>query len=1158
MVQFTKLRLAGFKSFVDPTELVIAPGLTGVVGPNGCGKSNLVEALRWVMGETSAKRMRGGEMDDVIFAGSATRPARNLAEVVLSLDNGDRSARGGFADQDELEITRRIERGSGSNYRINGRDTRARDVQLLFADSATGAHSTALVSQGRVGALISAKPTDRRALLEEAAGITGLHSRRHEAELRLRAAESNLERLDDVITTLEAQLQGLKRQVRQATRYRNLAHHIRRHEALLLQIDATAAQAELESARTRHQSAEARVAGLTESAAGAAREQSEAAAELPALRQREAEAGAALQRLVVEREALEREEARAVAARVQAEQRLAQIEADRERAAGQREDAATAVTRLAEERSALEADAGADGEALKHGREALDAAAAEVAEGEARQDGEAVAVAELEARSAALGRRRAELEARLKKCRAEQEACEAERATLEEARDPTRDGAPALEAAKAALAEAETTLERAREAGEAAGTASSEAREREQAARQRLQDEERRHGERRAEIEALAKLLDPGEPDIWPPMIDSVAVEPGYEAALGAALGDDLAAPADEAAPLHWQTLSAQPDAPALPPGATPMSRAVRGPQALSRRLAQTGIVEDAATGARLQDALRPGQRLVTRAGDLWRWDGFSVRAGAPTAAAARLAQRNRLADLQVEQAEAEAPLRRLREAYEQAAREARAAEEADRQARSATAGAYDAARAARERQTAEAEQASASRSRRAALEESLRRLSEEIAEAEAAREAAGAERDALPDLAERRAKLAELRAELAQRRRHLAERQGDVERLERRAEARAERLTSIEREVASWQRRAAEIEAHGEELTRRRAETEAEIAGLAGKPEEIGRARAALAEQIEGAEGRCKQAADALAVGESRQAAADKALKAEEAALGEAREERVRAEAAAGHAEQALEALTARVRERLDCALDGILAAADIDPEAPLPEREAVDAKLQRLLRERDGMGPVNLRAEQEAEELDQQIAGMQSERGDLVSAIARLRQGISSLNREGRERLLAAFEAVNEHFSELFVRLFGGGRAHLALTEAEDPLDAGLEIMASPPGKRLQVLSLLSGGEQALTALSLLFAVFLTNPAPICVLDEVDAPLDDANVDRFCRLVDELAHKAETRFLIITHHRMTMARVDRLFGVTMAERGVSKLVSVDLEAAESLRESA
>ncbi|MGH6959732.1 MAG: AAA family ATPase, partial [Dongiaceae bacterium] len=318
MVQFTKLRLSGFKSFVDSTELLIESGLTGIVGPNGCGKSNLVEALRWAMGETSAKSMRGGEMDDVIFGGSTTRPARNIAEVVLMLDNQGRRVPALFNDNDELEISRRIERGSGSTYRVNGSEVRARDVQLLFADAATGAHSTALVSQGRVGAIINAKPVDRRALLEEAAGITGLHSRRHEAELRLRAAEANLSRLDDVIVTLEGQLQALKKQARQAARYRNLNDHIRRVEATLLHLLWREATARLAAAETALGEAEGNVAELTGKAAHAASRQGTIAAELPALRHHEAAAAAELQRLNLARDGLDQEEARVAAAQAEA------------------------------------------------------------------------------------------------------------------------------------------------------------------------------------------------------------------------------------------------------------------------------------------------------------------------------------------------------------------------------------------------------------------------------------------------------------------------------------------------------------------------------------------------------------------------------------------------------------------------------------------------------------------------------------------------------------------------------------------------------------------------------------------------------------------------------------------------------------------------
>ncbi|MCG8356642.1 MAG: AAA family ATPase [Kiloniellales bacterium] len=1153
-MQFSKLRLSGFKSFVDPSELTIEPGVTGIVGPNGCGKSNLVEALRWVMGETSAKRMRGGEMDDVIFSGSVTRPSRNLAEVTLQLDNGDRSAPAQFNDSESLEIVRRIERGSGSNYRINGRDVRARDVQLLFADSATGAHSPALVSQGRIGALINAKPTDRRKLLEEAAGITGLHSRRHEAELRLKAAETNLERLDDVIATLETQYQALKRQARQASRYRNLAGHIRRHEAILLHLDREAARSAIENAKAQLAGAQAAVAALTGSASGCAAAQSEAAAALPELRQKEAEAAAALQRLLVERDNLDREEAQAVAARQEAEQRLAQIHHDQERAGALAEDAAAARQRLEQERGALEAAAANEGEAAQDAEEQRRAASEQVGTSESRVDTCSARLAEAEARNEALQRRLRELEARLEKLRAESSRLAEERRRLSE----DSQAGEALRGLAEAMESAEQAQDRARDSADSTARSLSQRRSEEESAREALRTAEAEAAKLQAEAQALSQVLEPAESDVWPPVIDSLAVEPGYEAALGAALGDDLQASPDEGAPVHWRVLGIYSAGPALPGESRPLSQQVRGAGALARRLAQIGVVPDAETGRRLQAQLTCGQRLVTREGDLWRWDGYTIRAGAPTPAATRLAQRNRLAELRRKLEAMEPSLTQLRQRHEATRGEAERAAAAERGARAVLSNALTAAKQARERHRALAEKTAATQSRLAAIEETGQRLAVEQAECEQALSAAREESAGLPNLEQIRAELAELRTGLGEARRRFAECEAAVERIRRESESRAGRLAAIEHESSTWARRAEEIASHRAELETRHEKTRQEIEALAARPVEIARQRDALAEQIELAEGRRKAAADALAEGETRLAEADRALKAEEAKLAEARENRVRAEAASEQAEVAIRQLAERVREKLECGLDEILAAGEVDPDKELPPRDAVETKLTRLLRERDNMGPVNLRAEQEAEELEQQISGLQNERADLVSAIARLRQGIGNLNREGRQRLLQAFEAVNEHFTELFVRLFGGGRAHLALTEADDPLEAGLEIMASPPGKRLQVLSLLSGGEQALTALALLFAVFLTNPAPICVLDEVDAPLDDSNVDRFCVLIDELAHQTSTRFLVITHHRMTMARVDRLFGVTMAERGVSQLVSVDLEAAESLRESA
>jgi chromosome segregation protein len=1154
VVQFTKLRLSGFKSFVDATELAIEPGVTGVVGPNGCGKSNLVEALRWAMGETSAKRMRGSEMDDVIFAGSSNRPARNVADVTIVLDNSQRKAPAMFNEFDEIEVVRRIERGSGSVYRVNGKDVRARDVQLLFADAATGAHSTALVSQGRIGAIINSKPQDRRHLLEEAAGITGLHSRRHEAELRLRAAETNLERLDDVITTLESQLQGLKKQARQATRYRNLAEQIRRSEAIVLHLEGSEARASLSQAEAGFSEAEKAVAEATEAAAVKSTEQAEAASALPSLREAEAEAAAALQRLKVDRDTLDREERQAAEGKARAEERRTQLLGDKSRAEALAGDAEAAQQRLEQERVDLAAAAEGEQEAIAAAEDERTTAAAAAEQHEQALSAITKKIAEDEARANALARRIDELSQRLQRLHQQREQAAAQREAM--LRDTVAEGE--VEAAAAALSEADQRLQQVRADSSAASEATAEARRLEAESRGRLREQEAVQAKLEAEISALTALLEPAEADMWPPVVDAVTVTPGYEAALGAALGDDLTVSADEAAPVHWQTLGPLAAVAPLPAGAEPLNAVVKGPAALDRRLSQIGVVANSEAGQRLQAQLQPGQRLVTKEGDLWRWDGFTARAEAPTAAAQRMAQRNRVAellaaleDVERETARAASNHGELESAVEQAVA-------AERAQRGAEAEAFEAVNAARKHHGELAQRAAAVASRIAALDETLARLGGDIEENEATLGQGLEEQADLPDLNLAHQQADELREEVAAARSALVERQARLDQLRREAEARRRRLTDIETERQSWARRADEAKTHLAELEERLAATAAEIETLAAVPVALAEKRAALSDLIDEAEARRRAAADALAAGETRLGEADRALKAEESRLTNARENRIRAEGAVSQARQTLETVVARVREKLDCTLDDVLEVAEIGEDQALPPREEVETKLARLVRERENMGAVNLRAEVEARELDEQIVGMQSERSDLVNAIARLRQGIASLNREGRERLLAAFEAVNTHFQELFVRLFGGGRAHLKLTESEDPLAAGLEIMASPPGKRLQVMSLLSGGEQALTALALLFGVFLTNPAPICVLDEVDAPLDDANVDRFCSLVDELTKATGTRFLVITHHRMTMARVHRLFGVTMAERGISQLVSVDLEAAETLRESA
>ena len=1153
-MQVTKLKVAGFKSFVEPTELRIERGLTGIVGPNGCGKSNLVEALRWVMGETAPRQVRGGGMEDVIFGGTARRPAHDIAEVTLSLDNADRKALQGLGDAAELEVTRFIERGEGSTYTVNGDEVRARDVQILFADAATGAHSAALVGQGRIGDIIGAKPIQRRALLEEAAGITGLHARRHEAELKLRAAETNLDRLQDVIGTLEAQLRDLERQARHAKRYRRLSERIRQTEAALLLIRWIAATARVEEVTRQADAAARRVAEATEAAAEAARRQADTEADLPERRHQEAERAAALHRLRIEHERLAEEEERVARARAENARKTVQIAADIEREAALAKDAETAQERVDEIRERLALAAENDAAAEAAARNAREEARAEVEAVEKRLAALAQVRARAEAERQALGRRideteqrRQRLEHDLARAREEHEALEQAGPVdgrLLEAEEEERIRAEGLEAARAALRKAEA--ERA------------QAEERERALRERLREADAALAGSEAERATLAALLD--DPSAGPGLAlwDRVTVKPGFEMAVGAALGDDLQASTDDGAPMHWRTLSPAGDVQPLPEGATPLANAVRAPEALAARLAQVGVVGEV-DGARLQTALRIGQRLVSREGSLWRWDGFTVAAEAPTAAARRLEARNRLAVLAETCVRAEVEKGAAENAVAAAETARTDAEKASHQARALADEAAEALRAAREARATASAEAAATGSRLATLDETVARIKSEIAEAGEAVSSARAALEALPaegdenedETGPLQATLAALRAryeESAQRHHQVAQA----------ADGRGARLAELARESEGWAARVGNARQRLGELAERLDEAQSERSALDARPGELEARRAGLLGALEQAQREHRDAVDALANAERKAKAATGALKQAEAALGEARESSARLEGLLAEAGQAETLAAAQITERLRVAPAEAHSIAALDPEGALPDAEEVEVKLQRLIRERENIGAVNLRAEAEAGELDERIREMQDSRADLLEAITRLRRGIAGLNREGRERMMEAFGTIDGHFRGLFTELFGGGKAHLALVDSDDPLEAGLEVVASPPGKRPQSLSLLSGGEKALTAIALLFATFLTNPAPICVLDEVDAPLDDSNVERFCTLITRLARETDTRFIVVTHHRITMARVDRLFGVTMVEQGVSELVSVDLQRAVQLRESA
>ncbi len=1133
----SKLKLSGFKSFVEPATLHVEPGLTGVVGPNGCGKSNLLEAIRWVMGENSPKSMRSGGMEDVIFAGTQSRAQCDFAEVVL---HGEDDA------GDEMEVVRRIERGAGSAYRLNGRDVRAKDIALIFADAATGAHSPALVSQGKIAQVIAARPQERRMMLEEAAGIAGLHVRRRDAESKLRQTETNLERLEDIMAGLDSQIAALRRQAKQAERYRKLSEEIRSAEARLVFARWRDAAAAADDAKRAAVQAEGSVAEAQKSADAAQKAQRDAAEALTAARDeladRRDDANAHGHRMATLSSQLEAAEERLA----DLDRQAARLEADRGEADRLTRDAAEALSRLERELAGNEkslAEEEARRPTLERAAEEAERAAraAELALAKATADNAGVE-AEWRVAEAAI----AQAQARLDRVAAEGRRI-AERRSALAAEDP----AAAIESAAAQVATSDEQLARRRSALEAMQARKAELQAaRDEAstalaeARAELSGVQREHEalqrDRQARSRAAAKR------DGRLQAIDGVRAEPGYERAVAAALGRDgkalLGAPGDDGEGRYWT--GAEPPEPVADSLSAHVASA---PAELHALLALVHV-------ARADDdrRLAPGQALVTFDGRLRRWDGLEVR-GEGAAEAARLEAENRFAELDLllpalrrttDQAQARLDataeeLAQLQRDLVGAEREMAAAAEAQRQALRA----LDQAEATRERIAA----------RLAELDRAESEHDELIAAAKADQAEAGARRDALPDPAAGRAALDAARAHNdAARTTHQA-RAAELAAHDQGLAVARERAAAQRSDMTNWQarsgdaaRRLSEMDIRAGEIAEERAVTAARPEGLMREIEQGEQLRDRFGRELAEAEFALTGATETARQADSDFAAANEALAA-------ARESRAGL-AARAESQDARRTEMARVSgERFQC------------PPPLLPERfgferdtiaaaEAVAEEMERLAASRERIGPVNLVAAEELERIESEHGGNAAEQAELREAVSRLRGSIGNLNREGRERLRAAFEQVDGHFRNLFTRLFEGGEAHLALVDSDDPLEAGLEIFAQPPGKKLQSLTLLSGGEQALTATALIFALFLTNPAPICVLDEVDAPLDDANIDRFCDLLDAMVRETRTRYLIVTHNAVTMSRMHRLFGVTMIEKGVSRLVSVDLGGAEEL----
>ena len=1146
MVAFENLRLTGFKSFVEATDMPIRAGLTGIVGPNGCGKSNLVEALRWVMGESSAKRLRGGEMDDVIFAGAAGRPARNQAEVSLRLSNPDFDAPLQFNDETLIEVTRKVVRSQGSAYRVNGRDHRAQDLKLLFADLASGASSNAMVAQGRVSAIVNARPTDRRVLLEEAAGITGLYSRRREAENRLRAAETNLERVDDLRQSKEGQRRSLERQASAARRYSTLQAEARALGASLAYQEWLALEAALDKANGALAACSKQCEELSLAEAVAQREEATASEALEPTRMAHAEAASRMQRLELALESLAAEERGLEAKKADLARQLAEVGDDLEREKGN-------VTAAQERMQALEAEE----VGLKERRQALkpEVAKAEVALAE-QEKAERAASETLRDVSLKLSTARNErlaLSSRIETLEARTASLATKLASLEV--NQAFEGAD--ESAIAAQIEAQNQLTSELETGQAARdalvTQRDEAATRQEAARAAEAAARQAAQQAMSEIEGLRAFLAKGSSKKadGPTLAQSLALNADYAKALAAVLGQEVEAGLAEAEGAYWRSWQDMPPADALPNNLPTLGAQVQQPAWLAEVLQHVGLAQHADEARALQKDLKPGQSLTTRDGGFWRWDGFVAALDEGQGATALIERRQRLVDLEATVPELE---KAVAEAGEQAAA-AGAAFEAARAQLKTRDEELEALRRSRDTagaNIAKAQQALAAHRAKVAAQEAER------AGTAREQETVVAELTGLQQTLASQGELAHLEAQVATAQETLTT-QSDALR-ERRVTLEAQkrdligvdaRLGAILTETFTFEGQLRNAERQFDVLAARGKALETEAMAQAGRPQEIADKRFDLQESKQSAERERARAGDALAEAETSLRQLRAAYTNAQKAYANAREDRARLTAEQSAAQDRLTVSARAAYDQFKVPAADLLELTGCESATDLPRREEASAKLAKLERQVESIGPVNLAAESEVETLAEELERIQIETTELTQAIAKLRRVIGELNQEGRARLTAAFDQVATHFSTLFQRLFGGGKAKLELVGSTDPLEAGLEIVASPPGKRLQSLTLLSGGEQTLTALALIFAMFRANPAPLCVLDEVDAPLDDANVDRMCGLLEDMAAEVGTRFLIVTHNALTMARVDRLFGVTMAERGVSRLVSVDLESA-------
>lgn len=1178
------LRLLGFKSFAGETIIPIESGITVIVGPNGCGKSNIVEAFRWVMGEGSARRVRADEMDDIIFGGaggSGGRMRRDFAEVSVILDNSSATVASPYSEFSQLEVSRRIERRRGSLYQINRSAVRARDVQLLFADEGSGASSSSIVGQGQITSLLSSRSVERRYLLEEAAGISGLQARKREAELKLQATEVNLHRLQDLLDNFVRQNRDLQKQARQAQKYRELSDIIEVRERLLLARDWWVSYNDVEGLTARHGELSGGVRDKQRQSAECAALLVGYESKLSPLRNRFVACQAALRRAQIALADCESEEKIATMQLREWQSRLQEAQKDAQHAKELYLDARAKSASYGETLAQMESQYATRQEALDTLKPRLQAALQAKQESLVRyqkcadsyhkfQEAQHTCtqrLAELQRQSEAQQGKIAKSETHLQKLKNRQNAPPHASDNGDVGAVQPQDFASAIRAKDEGHKQSVEILAKARESLQ---SLTHQRQQTGQAYAAQCQPHQTQLAQQLAETQAVKKLLhqDVGKDSPQDSLISDVHSPKDYQKACAVALGESANAGLSEAAQAYWRQ-----DLPSLDIASHPalprLKQFIKAPKVLDRRLNNSFIADDMQTAIQHQNDLQAGQIIVTKDGGLCRWDGYIQTPQKISATVQNLknnlANKNRLAELGELIPQTQAKIESLQSQH---ARQDKSLENRQQQLQQqiqelenqiAVSVAdikdlYDKQHQHQARVSMEANEVQQLRNEIVFTEERLQQYRLELADTSASEAA----------LQERWQRLSEDNAgeELP---RHLKASERELDELQGCIDEHQSQQAAWQGELQYHQQNKAKTLAEQQEwrgrenkqkhrlqdcAVRLEAATE-KIKECSDRPRQLAENRQACHQQISLAEAEQSQAAQALQILEQKIALASEQSKAAQSALNQQREQYIRSEAELQHRRDDLQKHQQAIYDRFHLSPSQLLEW--VDTEALREGESASDlTELESLKARREAMGAVNLLAEDEAEKLSERISQMQKEQNDLTQAVDKLRQAIVRLNAKARSQLEQAFRAVDENFKSLFTLLFGGGTAELQWVGEQDPLTAGLEIRARPPGKKIQQLSLLSGGEQTLTALALLFAVFISRSALICILDEVDALLDDSNVNRFCNLLEKLAQEKGVQFLVVSHHRLTMARADRLFGVTMPEQGVSRLVSVDMREAE------